>query len=453
MAAIARRVALTVLTGLDKGEATLDSLLSKAFRQRPQMIQADRALATELVFGVLRWRGRLDWVIEALSTTPRERIDPPALNTLRLGLYQILFLSRIPVSAAVNDSVDLSKEKARPWVAKFVNAVLRTAADRAMDVPLPDEREDPLLALAVGQSHPLWMVRRWAARLGLEQTGQLCEANNRIPPVTVRTNTLKISRARLLGLLQPFVRDIRPTGFSPEGLALRGLKKQVADMAPYRRGLFQVQDEGAQLIAHLLDPRPGETVLDACAGLGGKTGHLGQLMANSGVIQAVDRDKGKLRFLREAMKRLGVSIVTAEHCDLAGPGLAKLRGSFHRILLDAPCSGLGVLRRNPDIKWKRHEADLARLRDKQQDLLEALVPLVKRGGRLVYCVCSLEPEEGEEVAEDFLKRHKDFVISRASSSLVEIDGHFFDKAGFFRTVPQEHGTDGFFAVSLQRMGS
>jgi len=452
MAAIARRVALSVLNLLETSNLTLDSLLSQAFEQRPKLIQPDRALANELVFGVLRWRGRLDWVVRHLSNTPIHKIDPSVLNTLRLGLYQILFLSRIPVSAAVNDSVELAKEKAPLWVVRFVNAVLRTAADRAKNLPLPDERDDPVAAISVRESHPPWMVRRWLDRLGMEETTKLCRANNQIPPVTVRTNTLQISRERLRSSLMAHVREMNPTRFAPEGLALRGLEQPFAEMPPFCHGWFQVQDEAAQLIAHLLDPKPGETILDACAGFGGKTGHTAQLMNNSGAIKAMDQHAWKLRSLETSMKRLGISTVTTWHHDLTSPVPEDLEGVFNRILLDAPCSGLGVIRRNPDTKWKKQKEDLTRFHDRQLGFLACLAPLVKRGGWLVYCVCSLEPEEGDGVVEDFLKSHGDFAICRSPSRLPEMDNHFFDGSGMFRTVPQEHSMDGFFAVRLQRVG-
>ena len=274
MAAIARQMALSVLNSLDNPNVTLDSLLTRAFEKVPRLIQPDRALANELVFGVLRWRGRLDWVIKDLSKTPIDKIDRPVLNIIRLGLYQILFLSRIPVSAAVNDSVAMAKGKAPPWTVRFVNAVLRSAVKRAKDIPLPSKEDDPVSAIAVGESHPYWMVKRWVKRLGVKETVRLCETNNQIPPVTIRANTLRVSRNRLHRSLVAQVRDIRQTRFAPEGLALTGLKLPIDKMSPFQRGWFQVQDEAAQLITYLLDPKGAETILDACAGLGGKTGHM-----------------------------------------------------------------------------------------------------------------------------------------------------------------------------------
>jgi 16S rRNA (cytosine967-C5)-methyltransferase len=378
-------------------------------------------------------------------------MDPLVLDIIRLGLYQILFLSRIPISAAVNDSVELAKEKTPFWVVRFVNAVLRSAVGRAKEIPLPTDTDDPVAAMAIGESHPRWMVGRWVKRMGIEETRRLCKANNQIPSVTARVNTLKVSRERLLRSLTGHVKKVSQTRFSPDGLALRGLKRAIPDMPAFQEGWFQVQDEAAQLVSYVLGPRPGETILDACAGRGGKTGHIAQLMKDSGVIKAMDRQAWKLQSLEASMRRLGVSNVTTWHHDLSEPTGEDVADTFDRILVDAPCSGLGVVRRRPDIKWRKQEEDLARLQRKQEDLLASLAPLVKRGGCLVYSVCSLEPEEGERVVEDFLKSHADFVIDCSSTGLAEIDERLVDRPGIFRSLPHRHDMDGFFAVRLKKV--
>jgi 16S rRNA (cytosine967-C5)-methyltransferase len=389
-------------------------------------------------------------VIQQLSDTPFDKINPEVLSVIRLGLYQILFLSRIPASAAVNDSVEIAKKRSPRWVVPFVNAVLRSAVRKAEKIPLPVQEDDPVAAIAIGESHPSWMVERWVKRMGVEETKGLCRANNRIPPVTIRTNTLKVSRDSLSRSLSPHVREIRPTRFAPDGLTLRGLKQPVGDMSAFQNGWFQVQDEAAQLITHFLDPNPGQVVLDACAGLGGKTGHIAQLMNNRGRITAGDHQSRKLSCLKTSMERLAFSSVATWHHDLLGATPENLTSAFDRILLDAPCSGLGVIRRNPDIKWKKRKKDLTRLQKKQQHFLARLAPLLKQGGRLVYCVCSLEPEEGSAVVEGFLKSHPDFVIDDSSAGLCEVSRPFVDESGAFRTLPQEYDMDGFFAVRLKK---
>jgi 16S rRNA (cytosine967-C5)-methyltransferase len=446
-------MALSVLNALNDSNATPDHLLAQAFEKDPPPARRDRALANELVHGVLRWRGRLDWTIQHLSNKPVHRIDPLVLDIVRLGLYQILFLSRIPVSAAVNESVELAKAKAPVWVVGFVNALLRSAVREARHIPLPDDANDPIASMAVRESHPPWMVKRWVERMGVEETRRLCKANNQIPPVTVRANTLKASRQRLESSLAGYAKKIRLTRFAPDGLSLRGLKIAVAEMPAFQDGWFQVQDEAAQIVTYLLDPRPGEAVLDACAGLGGKTGHIAQLMKDSGKIMAADHQAWKLSELRASMARLGISCVTTWHHDLATCIPDNLFGTFDRVLVDAPCSGLGVLRRNPDIKWKKSKGDVKRLQGKQQRFMDCVAPLVKRGGLLVYCVCSLEPEEGEKVAEDFLIKHDNFVIDRTPTGLSDVDQLLVDSSGFFKTLPHEHKMDGFFAARLKKIAA
>lgn len=450
MVAVSRRISLSVLNGLDDSKAFPEELLHKAFEREPQLIRRDRALATELVYGVLRWRSRLDWVISQLSKTPIHKIEGPILNILRLGLYQILFHSRIPPSAAVNDSVEMAKARAPAWVVGFVNGLMRSAARRVKEIPLPDYGDDPVEAIAVRESHPRWLVERWVKRLGVEETGRLCMANNQIPPVTVRANTLKVGRDDLLKSLREHAREVMPTRFAPDGLSIRGPKHAVGEIPSFRDGWFQVQDEAAQLITHFLDPKPGETVLDACAGFGGKTGHIAQLMKDRGKITAVEKQSWKLDRLKTSLTRLGISAVTTWHHDLSESVPVANLQMFDRVLLDSPCSGLGVLRRNPDAKWKRTETDLAKLKAGQLRLLDSVAPLVKKGGRLVYCVCSLEPEEGDDVVKEFLKIQTRFAIDQEPAGLDDVDKEFVDRTGCFRSFPHEHDTDGFFAVRLKR---
>jgi 16S rRNA (cytosine967-C5)-methyltransferase len=447
MVAVSRRIALSVLSRLEHSNAFPQQLLHTALEREGKLIRKDRALATELVYGVLRWRTRLDWVISQLSTTPLHKIDPLVLNVLRIGLFQILFHSRIPPSAAVNDSVEMVKTSRPAWVVRFVNGVMRAAVRRGEDIPWPD---DPVQAIAVRESHPVWLVKRWATRVGMAETLQWCKANNRIPPVTVRTNTLKVNRQQLMDALKTEAGHVTPTPLAPGGLSLRELRRTITELPSFKNGWFQVQDEAAQLITHLLDPKPGEKVLDACAGYGGKTGHIAELMRDEGEIRAMEKQARKLSQLKTALQRLGISTVTAWHHDLSESISVASAKSFDRVLLDAPCSGLGVLRRNPDAKWKKSEADLTRLQADQRRFLGCLAPLVKPGGCLVYAVCSLEPEEGEDVIQDFLKYQTQFVIDRRPARVMDLDEGLVDGSGCFRTFPHKQNMDGFFAVRLQR---
>lgn len=452
MATDARETALLLLNTLEQKPRPLDDLFEQVYAQHPQMPRRDRSFLNALVYGVLRWRGQLDWIAAHFSKRPLEKIDPGVLNIIRLGLFQIVHLSRIPVSAAVNTSVEMVKRSGKPWVGGFVNAMLRAAAAGFASVPFPDERIDPIGALAAGKSFPAWLIERWSRRYGVAETGALCDALNRIPPITLRTNTLKTSRENLIGALSSEFAEIEATPQAPDGIWACNPRRSIPELEAFQQGWFQVQDEAAQLVSLLLQPRAGHRVLDACAGLGGKTGHLAQLMENRGSITALDRNAHKLGRLEREMQRLGITIVQTCANDLEQEtGLNDL-GCFDRILVDAPCSGLGVLRRNPDTRWAASKKNLSPYRERQGHILDRLTGLLKPGGVLVYAVCSMEPEESEQVAEAFVERNPGFTHEKFDPPAAQADAGLIDPRGYLRTVTHRHNMDGFFAARFRRVG-
>jgi 16S rRNA (cytosine967-C5)-methyltransferase len=450
MADEVRKTALFILNALDKGHNTLDSLLDNVLGGGIFFSKKDRGFFQALVYGVLRWRGRLDWIIDYFSKTRLNKIDPKVLNILRLGLFQIIYLDRIPVSAAVNTSVEMTKTAAAPWVVPYVNGLLRNAAVKYRNVPFPDVDKAPETALATQKSFPNWLVKRWLDRYGLKETGRLCDAINTIPPITVRCNTLKTSREKLVKALEGFAEKIEITNYAPDGVFFFNPKISIPKIEAFKKGLFQVQDEAAQLVSLVLNPRPGETVLDACAGLGGKTGHIAQIMKNSGKLVAMDKDENKLLRLESEMHRLGVSIVTTCIHDLSNPLNREDLGKFDRILLDAPCSGLGVLRRNPDTKWRASQQNLADCQKRQSLFLDNLEHLVKPSGVLVYAVCSMEPEENESVIKSFLNKHAQFGIEKSPEGLSFEAYSLVNGNGYLKTFPHLNTMDGFFSVCMRR---
>ncbi|MFZ0134978.1 MAG: 16S rRNA (cytosine(967)-C(5))-methyltransferase RsmB [Desulfobacterales bacterium] len=447
---IVRRMALQILGAVDRQHRTLDAILEDHRQRHPLARQRDRALLQAIVFGVLRWRGRLDFVIGTFSHTPLDKIQPDILNILRIALFQLMFMDRIPVSAAVNTAVELAKPLAPEWVVRFVNAVLRKAAAGHKKIGYPLLEKDPVAAIAAAKSFAPWMVRRWLDRFGTDQTMALCEAVNTIPPVTLRANTLKIERTQLLRKLADEGQSAQPAALAPDGLLLGRLQKPIEELEAFVQGLFQVQDEAAQLVTILLDPQPGETVLDACAGLGGKTAHMAQSMRNSGTITALDVNAAKLKLLAAEMNRMGISIVRPHTLDLSGGRWPDRFGPYDRILLDAPCSGLGVLRRNPDAKWLVQEDMLAGYGRRQAEFLDRLALKVKPGGVLVYAVCSSEPEEGTAVVTAFLEKHRNYRLENAADHVPQPAGSPLVRDGFLETFPHRHGTDGFFSARLRR---
>ena len=451
MADVARKTALLILNTLDKNHKTLNSVMEDVLSKTIQLTRKDRTLLYALVYGVLRWRGRLDWIIEHFSKIGLDRIDLTVLNILRLGLFQIVYLNRIPVSAAVNTAVEMAKSAVAPWVVRYVNGLLRSAAREYQHLPYPDIEKDPVSALAVKKSFPQWLLKRWLDRFGLEETVRLCDAVNTIPPITVRTNTLKTTRTILMESLDGVAEKIAPTHCAPDGVSFINPATSIPEMESFRNGFFQVQDEAAQLITLLLNPQPAETVLDACAGLGGKTGHIAQMMKNHGKLVALDNNEQKLLLLASEMSRLGISIVVPRIYDLNEPLNPKSFGTFDRILLDAPCSGLGVLRRNPDAKWKLSKQNLAQYHKKQICFLDNMANLLKPSGVMVYAVCSTEPEENEAVIKVFLNKHKEFVIENNSAGLAPETCLLVDKSGYLITYPHLNNMDGFFAACLRRI--
>ena len=450
-----RKTALFVLSSLNNGRHTLDRILADIENKKLFVSRRDRALFYALVYGVLRWRGRLDWIISHFSKTRIDKIDPAVMNILRLGLFQIIYLNRIPVSAAVNTSVEMATPFAAPWIKRFINGLLRNAARGYKKVPCPDPDKNPACSLSVRKSFPEWLIKRWLNRFGLKETEELCDAINTIPPITVRTNTLRTTRDDLAESLASDVQQIENTTCSPDGIRFIKPDRSIAQIKAFKDGWFQVQDEAAQLVTCLLNPGPGDTVLDACAGLGGKTGHIAQMMKNTGRLLAMDNQANKLQQLESEMKRLGISIVTTCNYDLAVPFDRQFSymgfSGFDHILLDAPCSGLGVLRRNPDAKWLTSANRLNSYKARQINFLNNLAQLVKPSGTLVYAVCSTEPEENEEVVKGFLNKHSEFVVNNKLEGLPKNVYSLINKNQYLKTFPHINNMDGFFAVCFKRL--
>jgi 16S rRNA (cytosine967-C5)-methyltransferase len=441
-----RAICLDILNQVEEVDRHPDRLLTNYFKRYRHLTPLDRAFLTELTYGVLRWKGKLDWIIRHFSKIPFEKIELEILNILRLGLYQIQFLSKTPPSAAVNESVELAKRIRRGGGASFVNAILRSSLRQKAGISYPDIGEDPTLHIAVVHSHPLWLIRRWIEEMGIKETLRICNVNNQISPLTLRTNTLKINREDLIEKLKvkglmPF-----PTQFSEEGIVLNS-PPPISELPFLKEGIYIIQDEASQLVTTILDPKPGERILDVCAAPGGKTTHIAQRMRNEGEIYALDLTKERLAMIKEGCYRLGIKIVKT----MKGDGAQSLpfpQGlKFDRILADVPCSGFGTLRRNPDLKWKRGEEDLRRLSELQSSILKNISYYVRDGGVLVYSTCTVFHEENEDVVEKFLNEHPNFRLDRIDKVLLK-KCHSFIKNGYFKTFPPRDEMDGFFVARL-----
>lgn len=437
-----RQKALEVLLVWEKG-GSLDLIFQRVVEKQEGLSRKQKAFARELVFGTVRWLKRLDWTIERISHKDLKSLTPIVRNALRIGLYQLCMLDRVPEWAAVNETVELVKSFGQKEASGFVNAILRNFCREKGRFQV--DIEDPVKKAAVQWSFAEWLVRRWFEQFGATDAEKLFQAYNCVPPFTIRVNTLKVTRETLVSELETY--GAVPTLFSPLGIVLCN-PQGVLESKWFKEGMFQVQDEGAQLVGFLFSPKPGERVLDLCAAPGGKTTHFAQMMENRGEIVAVDVSEKRLRFLEENCKRLGVEIVRPLRHDLRTPLPFKAEG-FDRVFLDAPCSGLGVIRRNPDLKWRCTPKEILRLSDLQMRLLFEASRHVKLGGFLMYSTCTLTYEENQRVVETFLQKQKDFELIDLRGAF-RLDLSFFTPEGYFLSLPHLHGTDGFFAVLMQK---
>lgn len=438
-----RELALQALYRFDtKGDyvrETLDRLLRQS-----RFDARDRGFITELAYGTVRWRGRIDWMLEQVSTRRLDTLTPWIRNILRLGVYQIAMLDQVPDAAAIHESVSLAKRYGHRGTAGFTNAVLRAVSKNYKTFRYPDVSEDPAGHAAVLYSYPRWMVERWLKRYGLEAVLALCDAGNRTPPVTVRIRGIGVDAAALAARWRDAGIEAEPGRYLDDFMTLRGAG-DVTELEAYRRGWIQVQDESAGLAVRLLDPQPGETIVDLCGAPGGKTVYAADRMGDRGRVLTVDVSLPRLRRVRENVERLGLTSVSSVIAD--GRTIA-LRTPADRVLVDAPCSGLGTIARRAELRWRRTPEDTDHIRSVQKALLAHSAELVKPGGVIVYSTCTIEPEENEAIVSDFCARHPAFRLDPPSVWPDALAG-VMDAEGFVRTLPSVHGIDGSFAARLR----
>lgn len=431
-----RERALSILRSCEQGVFAGDLLAES----RSGFDFRDNAFILELLYGVLRNRAWLDWALDRFSAQPVSTTDEWTRNILRLGSYQLLFLDKVPPSAAVNTSTELAKKFGKK--PGYVNGLLRNLQRKQNDIPSP-AADDPAKRLAVRYSHPEWLVRRWFDRWGPEKSEEVLRENNRQAPLVIRTNSLQTTRAGLRASLEAEGAAVRETDYSPGGIEILSFSG-LQSLSAFHQGLFIVQDEAAQLVSMILAPKPGETVLDACAAPGGKATHVAELMKNHGAVIALESDPKRMERVRENSARLGIAVIK----PVRGDASIYREGQYDKILLDAPCSGLGVLRRHPDGRWTKTEKSIIERRKLQKQILENCSQLLKPGGALVYATCTTEPEENEDVIADFLAGHPEFVLDDPRPFLPESAAKLVDDNHYFRTFPGAPHMDGFFGARM-----
>lgn len=448
-----RQLARGVLEQVETQRAYANRTLSAALDRARAMPPEERSLATELVYGVLRRQARLDRALEAISDRGLSGVDLRIRIALRVAAYQILFLDRIPAYAAVSEAVEACKALRGPRMGGLANALLRRLVDRR-EPPLPDAAADPLGYLVEADGLPEWLARLALGEMAASEAVAFADTIAAPSPLALRANTLRIDRARLaerLAAERPGA-ELAPSPIAPDALIARRMDSPFTTRA-FVEGLFAVEDVGAQVVAELCGAAPGERILDACAGLGGKSVHLAALAENRARIDAADIAPAKLSQTRELAGRLGVQGVTTLAVDLTRPP-ADATSRYHRVLLDAPCAGLGVLRRHPEALFRRAAADLTAMAEQQGRMLDVLAPLVLPGGSLTYSVCTFDRQECESVIAAFLRTHPDFRIESpadagAGGASAIPWATLTDAGGFVRTWPHRHEADAFFAVRLR----
>ena len=417
----------------------------------------DRALVTEVTTGTLRWLAALDHVIEQVAARPTGRLDDEVLTVLRLGAYQLLYLQRVPAAAAVHESVSLVRRVGKASAAGLVNAVLRGIAATGHALPLPpepdssDTRKTCLAYLSVTCSHPRWLVERWLDRRGFRRTVEWTRFNNSPPALTLRANRLRTTPEALARRLAEHEVATEPTRFARDGLTVLAGNPLRTPLAG--QGLFLVQDEASQLVAELTAVRPGERVLDACAAPGEKTTAIATAAGETGIVVACDLRPARLSLLRRTLEQAGAAGVRIVRLDLRQP--LPFQPVFDCVLVDAPCSGLGTIRRDPEIRWRRQPVDLPRFAGTQRAMTSRAAHGVRPGGRLVYATCSSEPEENEAVMASFLADHPDFEPvhpDQFGPPLHQGLRDTLDDRGWLSTAPDLHGLEAYFAVVLRRRG-
>ncbi len=401
----------------------------------------DRALCHELVLGVQRRRLWLDRLMAHYARRDPEQLDTAVRVALWLGLYQLRFLSKIPASAAVNESVNLVRRARLRSAVPFVNAVLRRAASELNYDPVT-ETADPIERLAISTSHPLWLIERWVAHWGLEHTASFAQANNEPPPVSLRIVNSKLNQPAVLARFESAGVEILPSTFAAGAWRTKRAAVVLQEFAG--SGLIYVQDEASQLVAEVLDARPGDKVLDVCAAPGSKTTNIADRLRDGGLVVATDLYEHRLRTVQATAATHGLSNIRCVAVD-ARDGLPFGEAIFDRVLVDAPCTGTGTLRRNPEIRWRISSDDIAELAERQLKILISASLWVKPGGSLVYSTCSVEPEENERVVSRFLGRTSNFVPASLA-----VNSKLITESGAARLWPQREGSDGFFIAAFTR---
>lgn len=436
-----RGIAVKILNRVDRTDAYLDKLIDVELKFGDLSSQ-DKALLNEIVHGVVRWERRLDWILRGFYRGEFSKCIPNLKNAMRVALYQILFLDKIPHHAAVNEAVEFVKKLQGEKSADLVNAVLRNIIRTLGEIRYPDQSEDQINYYGTFYSHPNWLVKRWIQRYGIEFTEKLMLENNERPKLTLRYNQSLTNKKDFISKLEEAELKFRTSKYTEYFVTLLILTN-IKDWDYFKNGYFSVQDESAGLPCILLDPQPTDTVIDLCAAPGGKSSYIAELMMNNGKIYAVDKYASRIELMKKNIERLKLKNIEFIEADSETLQMEPA----DKVLVDVPCSGFGVLTKKPEIKWKKDSEDLKRLTKIQKRLLESAARLVNVGGIIVYSTCTIEPEENFEIVKDFLIHNSHFELI---TNHTNIRPDLIDENGCISTFPNIHGMDGSFAAKIIR---
>lgn len=441
-----RDVALEALLQIEKNQA-YSNLLLNSFIKKHVVDKKDIPLFTELVYGTLQRRDTLDFFL-APFLKKGKKIEAWVKILLRLSIYQMIYLDRIPERAIFFEAVEIAKKRGHKGTASLVNGVLRSLQREG--IPSVDEIEDDIQKVAIKTSHPEWLVKRWTEQFGLRDTEQICETNLLPPVQTARVNQMKETKDSLIEKLTEEGFAVEHGDLSED--AIKSLKGNLVQAEAFKEGLFTIQDESSMLVARALGPDAGDIVLDACAAPGGKSTHIAEQLNGTGTVHSLDIHEHKVKLIKEQAERLDLNNIKTYALDSRKADEQFEKESFDKILVDAPCSGLGVMRRKPDLKYTKSEADVNKLAKLQYTILEHVAPLLKGNGRLIYSTCTVDREENEHVVEQFLQTHPEFERDETLANRLPDRVKPFIKNGQLQILPHYFGTDGFYIAALRKKG-
>ncbi|NRD78826.1 16S rRNA (cytosine(967)-C(5))-methyltransferase RsmB [Bacillus sp. BRMEA1] len=440
----ARETAMDLLTAIEKNQSYSNLLLNHAIKQN-QLASKDIGLLTELTYGTLQRRNILDFYLKTFVKNSK-KIENWVMQLLRLTLYQMVYLDKIPERAAIHEAVEIAKKRGHKGISGFVNGVLRSIQREGL--PTLDTITDPVERLALETSHPVWLVSRWIEQFGFEKTKSMCEINLTAPLQTARVNTAKISREQCFLLLEEEGFQIEKSPVIPE--AIRAIKGNLASAKAFENGLLTIQDESSMLVSYALGLSGNEKVLDACAAPGGKSTHIAEKLNAGGQVISLDLHEHKVKLIQDNASRLGLHNIETFVLDSRKAREQFKVESFDKVLLDAPCSGLGVMRRKPDMKYTKQEKDITQLSKIQQELLASVAPLIKKGGTLVYSTCTIDKEENENTVKTFLQLHPKFEGDLSFKSRMPGAVQSLITSYDLQIFPQDFGSDGFYIAVLRK---